>query len=307
MNNIYAKTIALVLAAILLFTGGAFLGSLQSFNVNIEGDIGVNGNAGAQVNATVPTQSTTTTTAPVQTTAPATTAPSDTTTTAPAVSTTAPSASQPAQNSGEKSVQEIVDLYNSAVSGVKTNATTLTRNYKHMESLPEYLEMPSAIQGIAETAMTQFVKGTDEPQSWTLKEDMQIIFPVGSTEDCSKITADMVESATCTDNGSTYQLEIKLYDDKITSPEKGQGYAGAFNTITASTLTDISIPGVTFNKVDVNGINGSISCTVDKANNRVTDIVFRNTDILAMDVKVFVGNLQAKLALAVEESFTVEY
>mgnify|MGYP003293360608 CR=1 FL=1 len=73
MNNIYAKTIALVLAAILLFTGGAFLGSLQSFNVNIEGDIGVNGNAGAQVNATVPTQSTTTTTAPVQTTAPATT------------------------------------------------------------------------------------------------------------------------------------------------------------------------------------------------------------------------------------------
>jgi len=297
----------LVLAAILLFTGGAFLGSLQSFNVNIEGDIGVNGNAGAQVNATVPTQSTTTTTAPVQTTAPATTAPSDTTTTAPAVSTTAPSASQPAQNSGEKSVQEIVDLYNSAVSGVKTNATTLTRNYKHMESLPEYLEMPSAIQGIAETAMTQFVKGTDEPQSWTLKEDMQIIFPVGSTENCSKISADMVESATCTDNGNTYQLEIKLYDDKITSPEKGQGYAGTFNTITASTLTDISIPGVTFNKVDVNGINGSISCTVDKANNRVTDIVFRNTDILAMDVKVFVGNLQAKLALSVEESFTVEY
>ena len=305
MDNIYAKTIAIVLALILIFSGGAFLGSLQSFNVNIEGDIGVNGSAGTPVAATTSTPVQTTTSAPVQTT---TVAPTVTTTAAPAESTAAPTTSQSAnENKGEKSVQEIVDLYNSAVSGVKTNATTLTRNYKHMESLPEYLEMPSAIQGIAETAMTQFVKGTDEPQSWTLKEDMQIIFPVGSTEDCSKITADMVETATCTDNGSTYQLEIKLYDDKITSPEKGQGYAGAFNTITASTLTDISIPGVTFNKVDVNGINGSISCTIDKANNRVTDIVFRNTDILAMDVKVFVGNMQAKLALAVEESFTVEY
>lgn len=305
MNNIYAKTIAIVLALILIFSGGAFLGSLQSFNVNIEGDIGVNGSADTPVAATTSTPVQTTTSAPVQTT---TVAPTVTTTAAPVESTAAPTTSQSAnENKGEKSVQEIVDLYNSAVSGVKTNATTLTRNYKHMESLPEYLEMPSAIQGIAETAMTQFVKGTDEPQSWTLKEDMQIIFPVGSTEDCSKITADMVETATCTDNGSTYQLEIKLYDDKITSPEKGQGYAGAFNTITASTLTSISIPGVTFNKVDVNGINGSISCTIDKANNRVTDIVFRNTDILAMDVKVFVGNMQAKLALAVEESFTVEY
>lgn len=305
MDNIYAKTIAIVLALILIFSGGAFLGSLQSFNVNIEGDIGVNGSAGTPVAATTSTPVQTTTSAPVQTT---TVAPTVTTTAAPVESTAVPTTSQSAdENKGEKSVQEIVDLYNSAVSGVKTNATTLTRNYKHMESLPEYLEMPSAIQGIAETAMTQFVKGTDEPQSWTLKEDMQIIFPVGSTEDCSKITADMVETATCTDNGSTYQLEIKLYDDKITSPEKGQGYAGAFNTITASTLTSISIPGVTFNKVDVNGINGSISCTIDKANNRVTDIVFRNTDILAMDVKVFVGNMQAKLALAVEESFTVEY
>ena len=305
MDNIYAKTIAIVLALILIFSGGAFLGSLQSFNVNIEGDIGVNGSADTPVAATTSTPVQTTTSAPVQTT---TVAPTVTTTAAPVESTAAPTTSQSAnENKGEKSVQEIVDLYNSAVSGVKTNATTLTRNYKHMDSLPEYLEMPAAIQGIAETAMTQFVKGTDEPQSWTLKEDMQIIFPVGSTEDCSKITADMVETATCTDNGSTYQLEIKLYDDKITSPEKGQGYAGAFNTITASTLTSISIPGVTFNKVDVNGINGSISCTIDKANNRVTDIVFRNTDILAMDVKVFVGNMQAKLALAVEESFTVEY
>ena len=120
------------------------------------------------------------------------------------------------------------------------------------------------------------------------------------------MTPDMVESATCTDNGSAYQLEIKLYDDKITSPAKGTGYAGVFNTVTADSISSVSIPGVTFNSVDVNGINGSISCTIDKASKHVTDITFRNTDILAIDAKVIVG-VQAKLALASELNFTISY
>ena len=95
MNNIYAKTVAIVLALILLFSGGAFLGSLKSIEINVESDIGVNGNGGTPVQ--------TTTAAPVQTT---TVAPTVTTTATSAESTTAPTASQSAsENKGEKSVQ----------------------------------------------------------------------------------------------------------------------------------------------------------------------------------------------------------
>lgn len=204
-------------------------------------------------------------------------------------------------------LQETVNLYNTAVNKVKNEAAVLTRNYRHVSVPEDQLELPSAIQGIGKTAIGTFVKGTDEAQSWTSKEDMCIVFPVGNTDYSSRLTADMVESAVCKEEGGAYHVSIKLYDDAVTSPEKGQGYAGVFNTITASTLTGINIPTVIFNRVDVNGKNGSIDCIIDKETKRVTEITLGNTDILNLEVKVVVATLNAGLALVAEEKYTVEY
>ena len=221
--------------------------------------------------------------------------------------TTQPQTTQPQSASGSLSKEEIVSLYNTAVNKVKKEAATLTRNYKHVSAPEDQLELPSAIQGLGKTAIGTFVKGTDTPESWTSKEDMQIVFPVGNTDYSSHLTADMVETASCEETGGSYKITLKLYDDKLTSPEKGQGYAGVFNTVTASTITDISIPTVTFNRVDINGVNGSVTCTVDKATSRVTEITFTETDILDLEVKVLVSTLNAKLALATEENYSVAY
>ena len=208
---------------------------------------------------------------------------------------------------GAMTKEEIVDLYNTAVNKVKKEAATLTRNYKHVSAPEDRLELPGAIQGIGKTAIGTFVKGTDTPESWTSKEDMQIVFPVGNTDYASHLTADMVETATCEDTGDSYKITLKLYDDKITSPAKGEGYAGVFNTVTASTFSEINIPTVTFNRVDINGTDGTVTCTVDKAARRVTEITFAETDILNLEVKVVVATLNAKLALATEENYTVAY
>ena len=223
---------------------------------------------------------------------------------------TQPPAEQPAAapaSTGALSMDEIVSLYNTAVNKVKKEATNLTRNYKHVSAPEDQLELPSAIQGLGKTAIGTFVKGTDTPESWTDRGDMEIVFPVGGTDYSSHLTVDMVETAFCEDAGGSYKIRMKLYDDRITSPAKGEGYAGVFNTTTASTFTEISIPTVTFNQVDINGVNGSISCTIDKAAQRVTEITFANTDILKLDVKVVVASLTAKLALAVEENYTIAY
>ena len=48
-------------------------------------------------------------------------------------------------------------------------------------------------------------------------------------------------------------------------------------------------------------------CTVDKATQHVTEITFANTDILKLEVKVVVATLNVKLALAVEENYSVAY
>ena len=203
--------------------------------------------------------------------------------------------------------EEIVSLYNTAVNKVKQEASSLARNYKHVSAPEDQLELPSAIQGLGKTAIGTFVKGTVTPESWTSKEDMQIVFPVGNTDYSSHLTADMVETATCEEDGGTYKITLKLYDDKLTSPAKGEGYAGVFNTVTASTFSEINIPTVTFNRVDINGVKGSIVCTVDKATDQVTEITFSETDVLVLEVKVIVATLNAKLALATEENYTIAY
>ncbi len=212
-----------------------------------------------------------------------------------------------APSTSTMSTADIVSLYNSSVNRVKSEAATVTRNYKKLESLPEYLELPSAIESIGSAAIKQFVKGSDTPESWSAKEEINTVFPVGGTDYSSHLTADMVQSASCEDKGTSYQVEIKLYDDTITSPSKGQGYAGVFNTVTASTFDDINIPTVTFNDVTVKGINGSISCTIDKNTKHVTDITFRNADVLSMNVKVAFSNLKAQFALSAEENYTIQY
>lgn len=212
-----------------------------------------------------------------------------------------------AAQSGQMSKAEIVKLYNTAANKVKPTAKEVTRNYHHVSIPEDQLELPGAIQGIGKAAIGTFVKGSDEPESWTDKEDIKTVFPVGGTDYTSKLTADMVESASCTESGGKYSVKIKLYDDKIVSPQKGQGYAGVFNTIDAATITGTNIPAVTFNKVDVQGKNGSITCTIDKKTMQITDITFSNTDMLSIDVKVAFSNMTAKLSLVTEDSFTIAY
>lgn len=216
-----------------------------------------------------------------------------------------PASSQPAASALNK--EQAVELYNKAANRIKKEASSITRNYKKLSSVDKYLKLPSAIQGLGSAAMKQFVKGSDKPETYTAQEDKNIVFPVGGTDYTSNLTADMVKTASVTDTGNEYKISFVLYDDKITSPEKGKGYAGVFNTVTASTFNEINIPTVTFEKVNVNGVGGAISCTVNKVNETISEITFKNTDILDLSVKVAIKTLDVKLALAVEENYTVKY
>lgn len=214
---------------------------------------------------------------------------------------------KPSSDKSAMSREQAVELYNKAANRIKKESSSITRNYKKLSSADKYLKLPSAIQGLGSAAMKQFVKGSDKAETYTKQEDKNLVFPVGGTDYTSHLTADMVKSASVTDNGSAYKVSLVLYDDKITSPEKGKGYAGVFNTVTASTFSDINIPTVTFEKVNVNGIGGEINCTIDKASGRISEIIFKNTDILDLSVKVAIKTLDVRMALASEESFSVKY
>lgn len=206
-----------------------------------------------------------------------------------------------------KTAAEIVEIYNSAANKIKATAKSITRNYSKMKSLPEYLQLPSAIDSLGKWAIEKFVKGSDEPAYFTTKDDIVAYFPVSGENYTSHLTADMVKNAAIKDNGKTYDITIVLHNDKLTSPKKGTGYAGVFNTVSASTFEDINIPGTTFESVKINGINGKINCTVDKATGNITKIIFANTDVLNLGVKVAGSNLDVKFALECENSYSVNY
>ena len=219
-------------------------------------------------------------------------------------------ASQEGSAEAEKapeSTEEIVGYYNTAVNKVKPTAASITRTYHHVNIPTETLELPAAIRKLGEAAIKQFVKDDNEPQYWTTKDDFDLGFPVGGENYSSKMTPDMVKSATCKDNGKTYTITIVLKDDSITSPKKGQGYAGVFNTVSASTFEDIHIPTVTFEKVDIKGVNGRITCEVDKDTQRIIDITFANTDKLDLGVKVAFSDLDVKMDLVCEDNYRITY
>lgn len=206
-----------------------------------------------------------------------------------------------------QSVEDIVALYNTAVNKVKPEAKQITRTYHHAKIPTETLELNSGIQKLGEAAIKQFVKGSDKAEVWTTREDFNLGFPVGGTDYSSRMMPGMVKTAACTDNGDTYTVRIFLKNDAITNPGKGEGYAGAFNTVSASTFDEISIPTVTFEQVKINGINGSITCTIDKASQRVTDITFAETDILDLSVKVAFSDLHAKMHLETGDHYAIVY
>lgn len=215
--------------------------------------------------------------------------------------------SKATSTSNQKSVAEIVSMYNTAANKIKPTAKTITRNYCKKDNLPEYLELPSAISSIGEWAINQFVKGSDEPAIFDEKEEIDEYFPISYESYTSKLTADMVKSATCVEDRNTYKITIILKDDSITSPKKGTGYAGVFNTVNASTFEGINIPGTTFESVKCNGINGKIQCTIDKTTQRITYLNMKNTDILDLQVKVGGSHFKVKMAFANENDYTVKY
>ena len=210
-------------------------------------------------------------------------------------------------SSSVKTTAEIVGIYNTAANKIKSSARSITRNYSKMQSLPEYLQLPSAINSLGSWAIEKFVKGSDEPVTFTSKEDIVANFPVSGENYTSHLTSDMVKSATIKDAEKTYEISIVLYNDKLTSPKKGTGYAGVFNTVSASTFEEISIPGTKFESVKINGINGKIQCTVNKATGRITKAVYTNTDVLNLGVRVAGSNMNVKFALACENSYSIKY
>lgn len=282
------KGIAIALCIIMLFSGGFFFGTITSPKAAED----------TAVNATEAPQTTQATTAPTTqpTTAPTTQAPAENN--GGETATTAPQAS-----SGEKTTAEIIQLYNDSANKVKTSATKVVKNYEYRRMNEETMVVPSALKGMASTIIPKFMSDDLEPQVYDTPDLIKEKFIVPKADYTSKLTeADVVE-ATCTDNGTEYEIMIKVKDE--TNPVQGAGVGAAFDVLEMGDMTSGEY-GNMIKKFDCQYFDCVLKCKIDKASGNMTWANYKTPLIMDMEVNML-GTHQVSCEVSFEKDYTITY
>lgn len=257
--------------------------------------------------AVVQTQQTTA--APVQ--PPQTTAPAETQTTAPQTDagaetddTTLPAVEETTEApeaSGEMSTAEIVALFNESANKVKTDATKVVKNYEDREVLEDKLVVPSVLQSLAPSLMNRFMGDDTEPIEYATKEDITANYMVPNQAYVSQLTEADVAEATCIDNGTEYEITIKVKDE--TSPSAGAGVGAVFDVIEASEISN----EVSFvEKFETQYFDCVVKCKIDKASGHTVWASYMTPLVLNVTVNMF-GTHDAAVGLSFEKDYTIYY
>ena len=129
----------------------------------------------------------------------------------------------------------------------------------------------------------------------------------GGVNPKAELTASMVKSASCTDNGSTYQIRINIVDERVTKlpdNEKDTMHGRIMMAQTKGGIEDgASKVGVKFSKAEILYTGSYIELTVNKTTGLPKKITAYTGYNLDMIVEMF-GGVDAVIPLANEKLFT---
>lgn len=145
---------------------------------------------------------------------------------------------------------EIVAYFNKAINGVKPNAKSVTRvsetNYRSgkITGVPSFVN--SLVGGIDSFVDGQLKKNSKGSETFSNSAAIKANFPVENESWSSKLTANDVASATCTEAGGVYTITIKTVADKASSNvHHGSGHAPkVFSVVLPSVINDQFSSGV---------------------------------------------------------------
>lgn len=145
---------------------------------------------------------------------------------------------------------EIVEYFNKAINGVKPNAKSVTRvsetNYRSgkITGVPSIVD--KLVGGIDSFVDGQLKKNSKGSETFSNSAAIKANFPVENESWSSKLTANDVASATCTEAGGVYTITIKTVADKASSNvSHGSGHAPkVFSVVLPSVINDQFSGGV---------------------------------------------------------------
>lgn len=298
------KAIAIALALVIAFSLGNILGASRNITVINKSEGGTPVTNVVAPTETTPTVATTAPTAapteattilPTETTAATTAASNDATTAAPATTAASSSSSKPS------STAEIIALFKDGANKVKTDATSVVRNYEDLQHNEEYLQMPSALQSIGSGLISKFLKKNETPVTYGSKEEIIANFPVQGQTYTTQVTEADVSEATCTDDGQYYNVTLKFKES--TDPAVGTGVASTFNVMKNEDITGAA-PMV--QKASTRYYDCKVECKIDKATGRMVSATYTMPMVLSVTAKVIVS-IDAAVGMTFIHDYTINY
>ena len=154
-----------------------------------------------------------------------------------------------------QNVQETVDLFNDTVNRVKSEQPKvyMTR---------DTLQMSDVLFGKKDITSALSRLNRDDRSR---KEILPVEFPVGGESWSSRLKAEAVQSAACTDGGDTLTLRIVLKPESGV-PLRGQSNHGScFSIPTNFDFLNFDIPGVKLGDLMLTYSDCSIECVIDRS------------------------------------------
>lgn len=302
----FTNVAIMVVLCLLLFGAGNFVGSLCNVSVSDTQAV-VQQTEGTEATQPAAPETTQATTAAPITQAPTTQAPvADTSAPAPsdsaAPATSAPAAAAP--SGAPTTTAEILALFNESANRIKGEATKVVKNFENRTHNEEKLVIHPSIQGLANSLMAKYFQNDTTPIEYATAEDIVANYQVPGETWVSQLTEAEVSSATCTDNGTEYEITLNLITSQ--NPENGIGVSKGVDTITSSQIME-NAPDMV-KSFETEYADCVIKCKIDKATGRTTWSSYTTPVLLklALDIPL-VGAFDAQVGMTFEKDYTITY
>ncbi len=197
--------------------------------------------------------------------------------------------------------EEIVALFNKSANRIKTEAVRVTKNYEKRTVNEDKVEIPESLDSAARSLLGSVMKDDTDPIIYETKEDIRENFLVPEQDYVSKLKADNVLKATCTDNGREYEIYMLLKTQK--NPTAGVGVGSVCDVIEAAEVAE----GASFvEEFSTEYYHCEVRATIDKATGRVTHANYTTPLILKVRVNMF-GTHNAAVGFTFEKDYTIKY
>lgn len=283
--SLAVKGIALIVG---LFILGNVIGSLTNIqrvnNFVTENNVSTTESTTESTTApSLPTETTQTTTIPTTTEKPTTTKPTTTEDTTP------------------DTKEEIVELFNESANRIKTHSKKVIRNYEDRRFDEQFSDYPLILNTVGKPLMNSWLVRNDIPVEYTEEEIINANVPVKGETWVSRLTADDVAQAKCTEKDGKYEIELELL--YYQNPEKNQGPCAAMEEVNLEIVQELA-PIV--KECSVEYYDCKITCTVNKADKNMVYIHYLQPMVLEMVAGYFTDQ-QAIFAMTFESEYVIEY